>query len=138
MFVLSNIVASILGVISLLHFYWAFGGRYGFKSAGPKIEGKPEFIPGKLLILLVACLLMGLAVLAIQLESPWPPIKDYLPNIGYFVSVIFIIRAIGDFRYVGLFKRIYNSNFAKLDTKYFSPLVLFLGVSFVVLLWPCL
>ncbi len=133
MFVLSNIVASILGLISLLHFYWAFGGRYGFKSAGPKIEGKPEFIPGKTLILLVSFLLMGLVVLAIQLESPWHPVKELVPKVGYFVSIIFIIRAIGDFKYIGFFKSIYNSNFAKLDTKYFSPLVLFLGVSFAVL-----
>lgn len=133
MFVLSNIVASILGLISLFHFYWAFGGRYGFKSAGPQIEGKPEFIPGKPLILLVACLLMGLVVLAIQLESPWQPVKEFVPKVGYFISAIFIIRAIGDFKYIGFFKSVYNSNFARLDTKYFSPLVLFLGVSFAVL-----
>ena len=133
MCVLSIIVAFILGVVALLHFYWAFGGSYGLNASGPRLEGTSEFRPGKALTFLIACLIMGLAVLAIQLKWPWQPIRALVPYVGYFVSVILIIRAIGDFRYVGVFKKVYNSHFAELDTKYFSPLVFFLGLAYAVL-----
>lgn len=130
---LSILVAAIMLLIAGFHFYWAFGGSYGLQSAGPVLEGKAEFKPGRLLTFIVALLLTGLAVLAVQLHWPWPPIKDYLPAIGYIVSVVFTLRAIGDFKYAGFFKKIHNSNFAKLDTKFFSPLVLFLSVAFAIL-----
>jgi len=120
-------------LISLLHFYWAFGGSYGFRSAGPTIENGDNFIPSSILIFVVACLLLGLAALSVQLVWPWQPFKEYIYYAGYFISLVFIIRGIGDFKYVGLFKKIYNSNFAKLDTKYFSPLIILLGIAYGVL-----
>ena len=46
----------------------------------------------------------------------------------YVVASIFLIRAIGDFNYVGFFKKVTTTEFAINDTKYFSPLCLFLGV----------
>lgn len=133
MFALSIIVSFIMLTVALLHFYWAFGGKYGLMSAGPSLEGDKDFIPSSILIFAVAVMLLGLAVLAIQLVSPIALLKEYIHYIGYLVSVIFIIRAVGDFKYVGFFKKVYNSNFATLDTKYFSPLVLFLGISYGVL-----
>lgn len=120
-------------IVALFHFYWAFGGKYGLMSAGPSLKGGEDFIPGGILIFTVAVMLLGLSVLAIQLVSPVKMLKDYIHYIGYLVSAIFIIRAIGDFKYVGFFKKVYNSNFATLDTKYFSPLVLFLGISYGIL-----
>ncbi len=133
MFILSIIVAFIMLVIALLHFYWAFGGKFGLMSAGPTLEEGKDFIPSKIVIFIVALMLFGLSILAIQLVSPHEQLKEHIHYIGYFVCIIFIIRAIGDFKYVGFFKKIYNSNFANLDTKYFSPLVLFLGISYGVL-----
>ena len=133
MFIVSIIVASILSMTALLHFYWAFGGLYGIYSAGPKLEGRKEFIPPKFITFIVACLISGLAVLAIWLQTPTSPFKEQLSYVGYFVSFIFIIRSIGDFKYVGFFKKIYNSDFAKKDTVYFSPLCLLLGVAFAML-----
>jgi hypothetical protein len=38
------------------------------------------------------------------------------------------LRAIGDFRYVGFFKRIRDSKFARLDTLAYSPLCAALAV----------
>jgi len=133
MIILSILVSSIMSIVSLLHFYWAFGGHYGLNSAGPSLEGQKDFIPGRILIFIVASLLAGLAILSVQLIWPWQPIESLVAYAGYLVSVAFIIRGIGDFKYVGLFKKVYNSNFAKLDTKYFSPLIIFLGVAYALL-----
>jgi len=133
MFIVSIVVASILSFTALLHFYWAFGGLYGIYSAGPKLEGKKEFIPPKFVIFIVACLIAALAVLAILLQVSTLPFKGMLSYIGYLVSLVFIIRSIGDFKYVGFFKKMYNSDFAKKDTLYFSPLCLMLGLAFAAL-----
>jgi hypothetical protein len=40
------------------------------------------------------------------------------------ISVIFLIRAVGDFKYIGFFKRIQETPFAKMDSKFYSPLCL--------------
>ena len=131
--ILAIVVTFIMVFVSLFHFYWALGGEYGLKSAGPSLEGKEDFRPGPLLIFIVAILLLGLAILSILLVWPFSFLEGYIAYIGYFVAAVFAIRGIGDFRYVGLFKRVYNSNFATLDTKYFSPLIIFLGLSYAFL-----
>lgn len=133
MFTLSVIVFAIMLIVAIFHFYWAFGGKYGLMSAGPSLEDNNEFRPSSTLTFIVALILLGLAILATQLVSPIAQFKAYIHYIGYAVSAVFLIRAIGDFKYVGFFKKVYNSNFATLDTKYFSPLILFLGVSYGVL-----
>lgn len=133
MVTLSIIVAIIMSVVSLFHFYWAFGGNYGLSSAGPVLEGKKKFIPSNILTFIVACILFGLAALSIQLIWPFKPLRDFVSYVGYFCSFVLIIRGIGDFKYVGLFKKVYNSNFAELDTKYFSPLIVFLGIAYGLL-----
>ncbi len=133
MIILSVAVASILGAIALLHFYWSFGGLYGISSAAPKIEGKNEFKTPKIITFIVACLIASLAVLAILLASDNSPFKELLPYFGYAISIVFIVRAVGDFKYLGFFKKVYNSNFSKKDTLYFSPLCLMLGLAFIVL-----
>jgi hypothetical protein len=60
--------------------------------------------------------------------------------VGILVSLVFVAlalgllaRAIGEFRYVGFFKRVRGSRFARLDTLLYSPLRLLLavGVAFI-------
>ena len=43
-----------------------------------------------------------------------------------------IVRAIGDFKYVGFFKQRRGTRFALLDTRFYSPLALALGVGVAV------
>ena len=50
-----------------------------------------------------------------------------LPTV--FLSVVFLARAVGDFRLVGFFKRIRDSRFARLDTIAYSPLCLILALA---------
>ncbi|MCO4798152.1 MAG: DUF3995 domain-containing protein [Colwelliaceae bacterium] len=133
MFTLSIIVFIIMLIASVLHFYWALGGKYGLMSAGPNLENGKDFVPSSWLIFIVASLLFGLAILPLQLVAPMEQFKGYVHYVGYCVSLVLVVRAIGDFKYVGFFKKVYNSNFATLDTKYFSPLILFLGVSYGLL-----
>jgi Protein of unknown function (DUF3995) len=49
------------------------------------------------------------------------------------ISLLFFLRAIGDFRYVGFFKKVKQTVFARLDSKYYSPLCLFIAVCGVVI-----
>jgi len=116
--------------ISALHFYWTFGGQFGFKSAGPILEGEKKFEPGRGITFIVALLLGCLAFLAYQLTWPYQIFSKIIPYAGYLTSIVFIVRAVGDFNYLGFFKKIYNSNFATLDTRVFSPLCLLLGISY--------
>jgi len=133
MFILSIIVFFIMLIVSFIHFYWALGGKYGLMSSGPSLENSKSFVPSSLLIFMVACMLFVLAILPLQLVSPVEQLVGYVHYVGYFVAIGFVIRAIGDFKYVGLFKKVYNSSFVSLDTKYFSPLILLLGIAYGVL-----
>lgn len=87
--------------------------------------------PPKILTFLVAMVISGFAVVyaeKIQLFT-LSSIPTWIQDYGlYVVASIFLIRAIGDFNYVGFFKKVKATEFAINDTKYFSPLCLFLGV----------
>jgi len=133
MIILSIAVASILAVAALFHFYWSFGGQFGIQSTAPKIQGHDEIKIPKFLAFIVACLITLLAMLAVLLVIENSPFKQYQSILGYAVACLLIIRAIGEFKYLGFFKKVYNSSFARKDTLFFSPLFLILGVSFFVL-----
>ena len=47
---------------------------------------------------------------------------------SWIIPSIFILRAIGDFKYIGFFKKIKQTEFAEMDTKFYSPLCLVIGV----------
>ena len=137
MLMLSITISGVLGLVAMLHFYWAFGGTFGLASAGPTMEGGVEFKPSALLTFVVACVITGLSVIALCL-GPLIDIGELmgsgnLPYLGYLISGVFILRAIGDGRYIGMLKKVYNSRFAMLDTRYFSPLILFIGIGFLLL-----
>ncbi|MBN3819698.1 DUF3995 domain-containing protein, partial [Paraburkholderia sp. Se-20369] len=51
------------------------------------------------------------------------------------LALIFAVRAVGDFRYVGFFKRIRGSRFARLDTLCYSPLCAALSLSIASMHW---
>lgn len=122
----------ILVFISMIHLYWSIGGKWAFKEVLPtKANGKlvlnPKWFDG----LFVGVSLLGVAILyGIRIEL----FKiTFLPNwflnyALYVITIVFIIRAIGDFKYVGFFKKIKETKFANNDTKYFSPLCFFLSI----------
>jgi len=119
----SVILTVVLLALSALHAAWALGIRWGLKDAIPELEGKPLFKPGRGATLLVAAaLLAGAGIVA------WP---GFFPETGlawvprarvWGIAVLFPLRAAGDFRYCGFFKRIRGTAFARKDSLFYSPL----------------
>lgn len=122
--------------LSLLHIYWALGGRFGVSVAIPEVEGRPLFSPGVIGTLVVALLLAGIALVALVLGfgvGAMSVISPYTVYLGYAVGMVLVLRAIGEFRYVGFFKRVKGSRFAAYDSWLFSPCCLLAGGAFMVL-----
>lgn len=118
-----NLVIFVL--ISLLHVYWAFGGKWALDAAIPKTkEGSTDnFSPGPIATLIVA---FGLLLFALVHASVLGIISsfeaNYLNIALTIIAIIFALRAIGEFNYVGLFKKQKEGKFAECDTRYYIPL----------------
>ena len=125
-------LASVLAFLSGLHIYWAFGGRWGWGAAIPQIDGRPAFSPSRLATLVVALGLAAAAVLPLVRTGVFPfPVPPWLSQwSAVFLAALFFIRAVGDFRLVGFFKRVRGTSFAIWDTRLFSPLCLLLAAGF--------
>ena len=55
---------------------------------------------------------------------------------NFAIGIVFLIRAIGDFKYVGFFKKVKGSLFAENDSRYYSPLCLVVsGIGFFIWWW---
>ncbi|MBU9711850.1 DUF3995 domain-containing protein [Evansella tamaricis] len=128
----------ILTLISFIHFYWLFGGKRGFIASVPeKVEGDLLFTPKIIETLIVA---LGLLFVGFMLLVQFDAIPFLKPTIltktfCILFTCVFFLRAVGDFKYLGFFKRIKHSIFAKYDTKYYSPLCLYLGLSLLLVLF---
>jgi len=130
------IVGGILFLLSGIHWYWAAGGSWGGEAAVPSNGKAPLFRPSKTATILVAVALAlaGWFVLeANEAVESFLFSKWLLRYGGWALSVVFLLRAIGDFRWVGFFKKQIDTPFAKWDTQLHSPLCLFLGVCLVAL-----
>ena len=125
------IAATTLALIALVHVYWALGGRVAKSAALPEIDGRPAFTPrGPLTLLVAAALSLAALLLAVTggvLEVPLP--RSGLRLLTFGLALVFVARAIGDFRLVGFFKRVKGSRFATLDSLIFAPLCLLLGLA---------
>jgi hypothetical protein len=134
-------LTAVFGALAALHVYWAARGSSGADGGGAvptRSDGTPLFRPGRVSTLAVAAAL-GIAALVVLGRSgvmaPRGPVWIYRAG-AWTVGAVLLLRTIGDFRYVGLFKRQRDSRFAMLDTRYFTPLcaalaagVLYLAVS---------
>jgi hypothetical protein len=123
------LIACILFALSLLHVLWGVGGIAGTSAALPESGGKPLFVPTRTACFAVAFALALAAMLVLwrgsALGSPFSPRLVHAGCIG--VGAVFVLRAIGDFRFIGFFKRVRDTRFAWWDTRLFSPLCLALG-----------
>jgi hypothetical protein len=133
------LVAFGLGAVVVFHLYWAGGGRKGADAVIPRrpLEqgGAPLFSPSPLGTFSVAMFLAGVLGLAAAVQQgadlvvPWAWTRVLLAACG----LVFIVRAIGEFRYVGFFKRVKDSPFAYWDTRLFSPFILLIGIACLVI-----
>ena len=129
--ILSILLSLILLILALIHFYWASGGRVGFDAAVPTDEeGIKVITPGTW-----SCILVGIGralfgsfylMLSgiINLRIP----ENISMVMRWFIPIIFLLRAIGDFKYVGFSKKIKPTDFGKLDSMVYSPLCMVISI----------
>ena len=117
-------------IIAILHILWALGFKLDVRNMVPSVNGDPVFTPGPIVTFLVAIVVFGFAGVSLALGFPNKVPANYLSFIkiaGIAIGIILIVRAIGDFKYAGFFKRIKGSNFAKYDYWLYSPFCLISG-----------
>lgn len=134
---LGSIVCLLLIAISLLHFYWALGGRKWADVVLPKIAGSNQVaFKAGYWATVVAALVFGMFAIAIAAKTFFPisRIPDSWTNVTVWVIAgAFLLRAVGDFKYVGFGKKIHSTDFAAYDTKIYTPLSLFIGLMTVTI-----
>ena len=133
---LSILLSFIFLALSLLHIYWGFVG----KQVGDRMVPTNEKMERVLNPKPIDCFIVGMGLFSfcffvlarsghINISLP-----KWLLNSGlWIIAGIFLLRAIGDFKYIGFFKRIKHSKFAKLDTQYFSPLCLLIALLAIII-----
>ena len=129
--ILARTLTTIFFVLAMIHFYWALGGKWGFESSLPSNEQGIRILAPKTIdsvIVGTILLLFGFFYLfsLILLKNK---ILILIRNIGlWIIPMIFVLRAVGDFKYVGFLKQIKGTVFANLDTIFYSPLCLIIGL----------
>jgi hypothetical protein len=119
----------------MLHGYWALEGLSASAAVVPFRAGKPLFTPTPATTLLVALALLVCALLVLgMLGISRLGLPDWPFRIGVCgVAAAFLLRAIGDFRYLGLFKTVRDTAFARNDSWFYSPLCIVLAINCVML-----
>jgi hypothetical protein len=123
-------LAAILGTLSLLHVYWALGGQWASAFTIPTISGRRMFNPSPLVTWAVAGVL-ALAVILVIGSAGWiptGPLSSIFEAGVWGLSVVFLLRSIGNLRSFGFFKTIQSTPFAHWDTWLYSPLCLLLAL----------
>lgn len=144
---LAGFDAAVFAVLGGIHVFWAAGGKWGAAAAFPDEWRGPEphvgEAPGLRLprptprgTLVVALALFAAAAVMLGRVGwlplfPWRPawiFPQWMFTVATWVlAVLFIARAIGDFRTLGFFKTRSQGRFAWWDTRLFSPLCLGIG-----------
>lgn len=116
-----------------LHAYWATGGTWGLMASLPAHPGgEAVFRPGRSMVWAVGAILLALALLSLahllpgRLGRP----TGWLRAADWAVASGLSLRVLGDFKFVGLSKRVHDTTFARLDTHYYTPLCLGLAAGF--------
>jgi hypothetical protein len=120
----------------MLHVFWAFGGSWGVNSALPTIDDSKSpvirprtlgtFFIGFLCFFASVLLFVQIDLFAVIKSSP---LSKWLCIAG---GIVFLLRAIGEGKYVGFFKKIKHTRFAKQDTAFYSPLCVWISLIFLL------
>ena len=127
------LLAAVFAVLFGLHVYWAFGGRRGASAVLPQKSSNTTetvFTPPRLLTLVVAIALASAGAIELFISgviAPPDAIAAWPRRLAFVVVAAFFLRAVGEFRYVGFFKRVRGTSFSRWDDRVFSPLCLFLS-----------
>ncbi|MEP7129842.1 MAG: DUF3995 domain-containing protein [Sphingomicrobium sp.] len=126
---------AIIAFAAGFHAHWALGGRLGLSVSLPqRPDGTPvmahRFSWWRAAAGAIALLLGVLALLLLDrvhvLALPLPDAVERAALLA--VGVAFVARALVPNRFVGFFKTLRGTRWAKYDTRLYSPLFLLLGV----------
>lgn len=136
-FTLSTLLFSIFTILGLIHINWALGGKRGLEAALPvDANGERTMNPRKVdsAVVGIGLLVFGtFYLLQSGLVSAGLPEQVWQYG-NWIVPIIFVLRAVGDFKYLGFFKKVKNTKFAKWDTLLFSPLCAAIGMMAMTIL----
>ncbi|SMD32638.1 Protein of unknown function [Reichenbachiella faecimaris] len=136
---LSIFLLIVFSALSILHFYWANGGSWGFAEALPTdANGKRLLNPSALESAIVGTGLMLFGIYYL-LQSGLVlslPTWTFFKIIGWIIPGIFLLRAIGDFKFIGIFKPPLETAFAKADLYFYSPLCLLIALLGFLIIRP--
>ena len=134
--ILSILLSLILIVLGMIHLNWVIGGKFGYVESFPtKENGERVLNPKKIDSAIIG---IGLIAFGIFYMIESGLIEYSLPEWiikygGWIIPIIFLLRAVGEFKYVGFFKSVRKTDFGKLDTKLFSPLCLIIGILGIII-----
>ena len=137
--ILARILTVIFFTLSIIHFYWALGGKWGFESALPSNEQGIKILqPSTVDCIAIGSLLLlfGFLYYFSEISLKNKLLDSTRKLLLRIIPIIFLIRSIGDFRFVGFFKQVTATEFASLDTTFYSPLCLIIaviGISYLVI-----
>jgi hypothetical protein len=127
----------VLGGLMLLYAYWALGGRWGSGYTVPTVGGRRSFEPSAFATWVV-CALLGTAVILVMGKTGWigtDALRTVFDVGVWGLSVVFLLRAVGNLRTFGFFKNVTGTVFAQWDTWVYSPLCLLLALLATGLAW---
>ena len=116
--------------IAALHFYWALGGSWGLRYVLPQLPNQ-QFSPPPWASFAVGLCFLGLGLLYALPSHYFGP--QFLRYSSWVLALVFALRALGDFRYVGWSKTHREGDFALWDDFCFSPLVA--GIALLLVLY---
>ena len=136
-YILAVLLSVIFAGIGLLHVYWAVGGRGGSGAGVPSVDGEPLFRPSPGATLIVAAALFTAAFVIAGAAGwlGWAIPASVFRALTLGIAIVFLVRAVGDLKYVGFFKSVTGSLFAYWDTRLYSPLCLFIAVAAFYIFW---
>ena len=120
----------VLGSIAILHAYWALGGRWASAFTVPTVSGRRMFDPTPPATWVVS-LVFVIAVIMVMGKVGWirtGPLSWVFDASIWGLSLVFLLRAVGNLRSFGFFKTIKETPFAHWDTWFYSPLCLLLAM----------
>ena len=128
----TNLITGIILLsLALLHFYWGVFGIKHPEKVLPQLNQKKKVVHSKAASFLVGAVLFlfGLPFI-IKLLNPL--VADWLVYVQIFIGLLFLARAVGDFKHVGFFKTIKETPFTRMDNRYYSPLCLLIAILIAV------
>ena len=134
------VLAGVFILIAALHIWWALASDRAKSSrigvvVPTRLDGTPLFRPGRTATLGVVLFLLTASLLVLQqggiLTLPGRAVTYRLGS--WLLAVVLVLRTVGDFRYVGMFKRERRTRFAGRDTRIYTPLCGVLAVSVLYL-----